>query len=88
MSTGANAGMAFYQDAGCTNAITPQASGTFNFHGSVYAPTATVNFQSSGGVTIDAHLVVSEIKFQSSATLTVNYHLDNAAQTGLPTLVE
>jgi hypothetical protein len=65
-----------------------QSSGSFNFHGTVYAPSAKLDIQSSGTMTIDAQLVVSSINFQSSGTLTVNYHTDASAQSGLPTLVE
>jgi hypothetical protein len=88
MTTGTYSGMAYYQDINCNNSLSPQDTGTYNFHGSVYAPAATVNLQSSGSVTIDSQLVVSELKLQSSGNLTINYHLSQAAQSGLPTLVE
>jgi Flp pilus assembly protein TadG len=88
MTTGVYKGMVYYQDINCTNTIKVQSSGSFNFHGTVYAPSAKLDIQSSGTMTIDAQLVVSSINFQSSGTLTVNYHTDASAQSGLPTLVE
>ena len=88
MTTGTYKGMAYYQDINCTNTISIQSSGTFNFHGTLYAPASKIDVQSAGSMTIDAQLVVSEVNFQSSGTLTVNYHWDTAAQSGLPTLVE
>jgi hypothetical protein len=88
MTTGAYSGMAYYQDINCTNGISVQSDGSFLFHGTVYAPSAPVDLQSSAVMTIDAQLVVSSLSFQSSATLTLNYHLDLAAKSGLPTLVE
>ena len=88
MSTGQYKGMAYYQDINCTNALSVQSSGNFNFHGTLYAPSAAINVQSSGNMTVDAQVVVSQIIFQSSGLLTVNYHTDSSAQSGLPTLVE
>ncbi|HEV2010625.1 MAG TPA: pilus assembly protein TadG-related protein [Candidatus Limnocylindria bacterium] len=88
MSTGLYAGMAYYQDISCTNTVSVQSNGSFLFHGTVYAPGATFDIQSQANMVIDAQLVVSQLTFSSSGTLTVNYHLDQAAKTGLPTLVE
>jgi hypothetical protein len=88
MTTGQYKGMAYYQDINCTNSLVVQSSGSFNFHGTLYAPSALLDIQSSGSMTIDAQLVVSKINFQSSGTLIVKYHTDSSAQSGLPTLVE
>jgi Flp pilus assembly protein TadG len=88
LTTGLYAGMAYYQDSSCTNAISVASNGSFLFHGTVYAPAASVTLTSSASMTIDAQLVVNSLSFQSSASLTVNYHLDQAAKSGLPTLVE
>jgi hypothetical protein len=90
MTTGTYAGMAYYQDAACTNAINIQSNGSFLFYGTVYAPSAPVLIQSSATMTVDAQLVVSEIQFQggTSVNLTVNYHKSASAKTGLPSLTE
>ena len=88
MTTGQYLGMAYYQDIACTNSIDVQSNGSYLIHGTLYAPGAKITMQSSGAMTIDAQLVVSEISFDSSSTLTINYHLDTAAQSGLPELVE
>lgn len=88
LTTGTYKGMSYYQDIACTNIISVQSSGSYAFHGTLYAPSAQILVQSSGTLTIDAQVVVSSIDLQSSASVTVNYHLDQAAQSGLPTLVE
>jgi hypothetical protein len=88
MATGIYAGMAFYQDAMCTNPISVQSNGAYFFHGTFYAPTAALNLTSQSGVTLESQLVVSEINFQSDGNLIVNYRHDQSALAGLPSLVE
>jgi hypothetical protein len=90
MTTGTNKGMAYYQDAACTDPISIQSQGSYMFYGTVYAPSAPVIIQSTAAMTVDAQLVVSEISFQagSSINLTISYHRQAAAKTGLPSLVE
>jgi hypothetical protein len=82
--------MAYYQDAACADPISIQSQGSYMFYGTVYAPSAPVIIQSSGAMTVDAQLVVSEISFQAgnSINLTISYHRQAAAKTGLPSLVE
>lgn len=88
MATGQYAGMAFYQDAACTNTIAIQSQGSYFFHGTFYAPTATLALTSQSAMTLESQLVVSSIDFQSNGDLTVNYRHSQSALAGLPTLVE
>jgi hypothetical protein len=81
-------GMSFYQDAACTNTISIVSNGSYNFTGTFYAPTATVDLQSQSSMTLNAQLVVSQITMQSSGTVTVNYQPSTSANSGLPTLVD
>jgi hypothetical protein len=81
-------GMSFYQDAACTNTISIQSNGSYNFTGTFYAPTATVDLQSQSSMTLNAQLVVSQITMTSSGTVTVNYQPSTSANSGLPTLVD
>jgi hypothetical protein len=82
------AGMSFYQDAACTNAIAIQSGGSYQFTGTFYAPSALLDLQSQSSMTLNAQLVVSAISFQSSGNLTVNYTPSTSANSGLPTLVD
>jgi len=88
MATGAYAGMALYQDRNCTNTISIQSNGSYFFHGTLYAPTATLDLQSQSSAVLYSQLVVSEITMQSSGTLTVNFKPSESANSGLPTLVD
>jgi hypothetical protein len=81
-------GMSFYQDAACTNTIAIQSNGGYQFTGTFYAPTATLDLQSQSSMSLNAQLVVSSINFQSSGNLTVNYQPSSSANSGLPTVVE
>ncbi|MDQ2951923.1 MAG: pilus assembly protein TadG-related protein [Chloroflexota bacterium] len=85
---GTYSGMALYQDAACTQTLSIQSNGSYNFHGTLYAPTALLDLQSQSSLTMDAQIVVSAISFSSSGNLTVNYHTDSSALSGLPTLVD
>jgi hypothetical protein len=82
------AGMAIYQDAACTNAISIQSNGALNVHGTLYAPKAQLSISSQSAGTIDAQIVVDTINLGSQGSLTVNYRPSLAAQTSLPSLVE
>jgi hypothetical protein len=88
MATGIYAGMAFYQDAACTNTIAVQSNGAYFFHGTFYAPTAQLALTSQSGVTLESQLVVSDISMQAGGNLTVNYRRSQSALAGLPSLVE
>ena len=81
-------GMSFYQDAACTNTISIVSNGSYNFTGTFYAPTATVDLQSQSSMTLNAQLVVSQITMVASGTVTVNYQPSTSANSGLPTLVD
>jgi hypothetical protein len=82
------AGMALYQDAACTTSIIIQSNGALNLHGTLYAPSATLDIQSQSSGTIDAQIVVRSISLSSSGNLTVNYRPTSSAQTTLPAIVE
>ena len=48
MTTGTYAGMALYQDAACSaNVISVQSNGSYDFHGTLYAPTAVIDWSES-----------------------------------------
>jgi hypothetical protein len=89
MTTGTYAGMALYQDAACAaNVISVQSNGSYDFHGTVYAPTALIDLQSQSSITMHAQIVAYAINFQSSGNLNVLYDPAIAANSGLPTIVE
>ena len=89
MTTGTYQGMALYQDAACAaNMIAVQSNGAYDFHGTVYAPTAVIDLQSQSSMTLHAQLVCSSINFQSSGNLNIVYDANSAANSGLPTIVE
>jgi hypothetical protein len=88
MATGAYAGMALYQDRNCTNTISIQSNGSYFFHGTLYAPTATLDLQSQSNAVLYSQIVVSEITMQASGSITVNYKPSEGAFSGLPTLVD
>ena len=88
MATGPYAGMALYQDRNCTNTIAIQSNAGYFFHGTMYAPTAQLSLTSQSGATLYSQLVVSSIDMQAGGDLTVNYKPSEAANSGLPTLVD
>jgi Flp pilus assembly protein TadG len=89
MTLGTYAGMALYQDAACAaQMIAIQSNGSYDIHGTLYAPTAVLDLQSQSSMTMHAQIVVSSINFQSSGNLNVIYDPDGSALSGLPTLVE
>jgi hypothetical protein len=88
MATGPYAGMALYQDRACTNTIAIQSNGSYFFHGTLYAPTATLSLTSQSGATLYSQLVVSAIDMQAAGNLVVNYKPSESANSGLPTLVD
>jgi hypothetical protein len=88
MATGPYAGMALYQDRNCTNTIAIQSNAGYFFHGTMYAPTAQLLLTSQSGATLYSQLVVSSIDMQAGGNLTVNYKPSEAANSGLPTLVD
>jgi hypothetical protein len=88
MATGPYAGMALYQDRNCTNTIAIQSNGSYFFHGTLYAPTATLALTSQSGATLYSQIVVSAIDMQASGNLVVNYKPSESANSGLPTLVD
>ena len=89
MTTGTYAGMALYQDAACgASVISVQSNGSYDFHGTVYAPTATIDLQSQSSITMHAQIVAYAINFQSSGNLNILYDPSIGANSGLPTIVE
>jgi hypothetical protein len=88
MATGLYAGMALYQDRNCTNTIVINSNASYFFHGTLYAPTATLSLTSQSGATLYSQLVVSAIDMQAGGDLTVNYKPSESANSGLPTLVD
>jgi Flp pilus assembly protein TadG len=89
MTTGTYAGMALYQDAACgASVISVQSNGSYDFHGTVYAPTATIDLQSQSSITMHAQIVAYSINFQSSGNLNILYDPSIGANSGLPTIVE
>jgi Flp pilus assembly protein TadG len=91
MTTAQNAtyaGMAYFQDPACTNAITISSNGAYNFHGTLYAPSAPVSVESQSALTVDAQIVCSEMHLTSNGNLTVRYNPSASAQSGLPELAE
>jgi hypothetical protein len=88
MATGPYAGMALYQDRNCTNTIAIQSNGSYFFHGTLYAPTATLALTSQSDATLYSQVVVSDIQLQGAGNLTVYYKPSESATAGLPTLVQ
>jgi hypothetical protein len=89
MTTGTYAGMALYQDAACSaNVISVQSNGSYDFHGTLYAPTAVIDLQSQSSITMHAQIVAYSINFQSSGNLNILYDPSIGANSGLPTIVE
>jgi hypothetical protein len=88
MATGLYAGMAFYQDAACTETIAITSNAPYFFHGTFYAPTATLSLTSQSGATLSSQIVVYSIDMQSDGPLVVNYIPSESANAGLPTLTE
>jgi hypothetical protein len=89
MNSGTYQGMALYQDAACgASVISVQSNGSYDFHGTVYAPTATIDLQSQSSITMHAQIVAYSINFQSSGNLNILYDPSIGANSGLPTIVE
>ena len=89
MNSGTYQGMALYQDAACAaNVISVQSNGSYDFHGTVYAPTAMIDLQSQSSITMHAQIVAYSINFQSSGNLNILYDPTIGANSGLPTIVE
>jgi hypothetical protein len=82
------AGMALYQDRNCTNPITIESNAGYFFHGTLYAPTSPLSLTSQSPLTLYSQLVVSSLDMQGAGTVTVNYKPSEAANSGLPTLVD
>jgi hypothetical protein len=85
--TGYYAGMLFFQDPVCTNALTVSAnSGIQTGNGSIYAPKAAVSVGGGGNMTINGQVIADTITI-SELTVSVIYNSGTSASPSVPAIV-
>ena len=88
-TTGADAGMLFFQPASNSNAINIVGSGSSTFNGNIYAPTAAVNLTGSAGATLPiGNIVSNNIALTGSGTISVTNAFNSNASSAKPTLLQ